>query len=256
MYNLVEKFYSIQGEGLRVGVPSIFVRSGLCNFRCEGFGCVVKAPDGTEVRGCDSIRAVSPKFKNNWTSYATYEELVDDIDSLIPQSSKHNILKPDIVFTGGEPTLYWNEPVFQRTLSHYISRGHKITIETNASLDIDFERIYQGDIIFAMSVKLSNSGEPEHKRINIENITRIVENCPSSFLKFVVSVDTWEQDWNEIRAILKSIPVFVNVYLMPMGENQDQLQKNSEFVIQKCIDLKFNYTDRIHIRVWNDKEAV
>ena len=256
MYNLVEKFYSIQGEGSRQGIPSVFVRSGLCNFTCQGFGCSLKAPDGETVHGCDSIRAVSPKFRENWKSFVNYEDLVDEIDDLMPTFSKHNIIKPDLVFTGGEPLIYWDDPVFQRTLSHYISRGHKVTIETNAAMDIDFTRKYQEQIMFSMSVKLSNSGEPEHKRINIDNITKIIENCPDSFLKFVVSKDTWEQDWKEIREILKNLPGFATVYLMPMGENQKELKKNAEFVVQKCIELGFNYSDRIHIRIWNDKEAV
>jgi 7-carboxy-7-deazaguanine synthase len=250
MIPIVEMFYSIQGEGPRI-VPAVFVRSALCNFTCEGFGCSLKAPDGSIVKGCDSIRAVSPKFKENWTNYINYEDLVEDIDKIMPEFSKHNIFKPDIVWTGGEPLIYWKDEVMQRTLSHYISRGHKVTIETNASLDIDFFRKYQEQIAFSMSVKLSNSGEPEHKRINIETITKILENCPDSYLKFVVSKATWEQDWKEIRAILKSIPVFAKVYFMPMGESQEELQKNTRFVVERAAEYGMGYTDRIHIRAWN-----
>ena len=64
MVPIVETFYSIQGEGKRIA-PSVFVRTGLCNFKCEGFGCTLKAPDGKTILGCDSIRAVSPKFKDS-----------------------------------------------------------------------------------------------------------------------------------------------------------------------------------------------
>jgi organic radical activating enzyme len=256
MYYLAEAFYSVQGEGSRTGIPSVFVRSGLCNFTCTGFGCTLMAPDGEEIVGCDSIRAVSPKFKKNWEPFTQYEDLVEKIDNLIPEYSKHNIIKPDIVFTGGEPLLYWKDDVFQRTLSHYQSRGHQITIETNAALDINFNRKYQEDVIFSMSVKLSNSGEPEHKRINIENITNIIEHCPKSFLKFVVSKNTWESDWIEIKEILNTLPVFATVYLMPMGGTQHELEQNSEFVVNKCIQHGMLYSDRVHIRIWNDKEAV
>lgn len=256
MLPIVETFYSIQGEGKRAGIPSVFVRTGLCNFKCEGFGCSLEAPDGTKVLGCDSIRAVSPKFKDQWNYYIDYLDLVNRIDSEMPKLPKENMLKPDIVLTGGEPLIHWKEDIIQRILSHYISRGHKITIETNAALDIKFKRKYQEEIIFSMSVKLSNSGEPEHKRINIENITNILEHCPESYLKFVVSKDSWNNDFEEIKNILKSIPIYVNVYLMPMGETIKELEKNSQFVMEKCIELGFNYSDRLHIRAWNDKPGV
>ncbi len=255
MVPIVETFYSIQGEGKRI-VPSVFVRTGLCNFKCEGFGCSLKSPNGDIIKGCDSIRAVSPKFKDSWEYYVNYVDLVDRIDKNMPTFSKENFLKPDIVLTGGEPLLHWKEDVIQRMLSHYISRGHKITIESNASLDIDFDRKYQEEIMFSMSVKLSNSGEPEHKRVNIENITKILENCSESYLKFVVSKDTWKSDWKEIRAILKDIPIFASVYLMPMGETKEEVDKNCNFVMEKCVELGFNYSDRLHIRAWNDKPGV
>jgi len=255
MVPIVETFYSIQGEGKRI-VPSVFVRTGLCNFKCEGFGCSLEAPDGNIIKGCDSIRAVSPKFKDSWNYYVDYLDLVNRIDNTMPTLSKENLLKPDIVLTGGEPLIHWKEDVIQRVLSHYISRGHKVTIETNSSIDIEFTRKYQEDIMFSMSVKLSNSGEPEHKRVNIENITNILEHCPESYLKFVVSKDTWDSDWDEIKEILRGIPVFANVYLMPMGENKIEVDKNCQFVMEKCVELGFNYSDRLHIRAWNDKPGV
>ena len=256
MVPVVEIFSSLQGEGERAGVPSIFVRTGLCNFRCEGFGCTIVAPDGETVTGCDSIRAVSPKFKDRWKQFIDYEDFVKEIESYFPQYDKHNIIKPDIVFTGGEPLLFWKDDVYQRTLSYFLSRHHKVTIETNASLDIDFFREYQKKIQFSMSVKLSNSGEPEHKRINIDTITKMLEYGNNSYLKFVVSKDSWDNDFKEIKGILKRIPIFAPVYLMPLGETQTHLEKNAKFVFEKCIELGFCYSDRLHIRCFNDKEAV
>lgn len=255
MVSITEYFYSVQGEGPRLS-PAVFIRSAMCNFTCKGFGGELEAPNGEMIYGCDSIRSVSTKFKDKWKQYVTYDDLVSDVDEIIPTYSRHNILKPDIIWTGGEPLIFWKDEVMQRTLSHYMSQGHKITIETNAALDIDFTRKYQEDIMFSMSVKLSNSGEPEHKRINIENITKIVENCPSSYLKFVVSEKTWEQDWKEIQHILKELPVFVQVYLMPMADNKKDLDAGCRFVIEKCAELGFNYSDRAHIRAWDMMEAV
>lgn len=251
-----EKFFSVQGE---VGSsPSIFVRSGLCNLNCPGFGCKVTLPDGTTLVGCDTIRAVSPKFKNEWTYYSDYQTLVKDIKKLIPLRGDNFLLetKPDIVWTGGEPLLWWNTKVMQNTLSYFISRGHKVTIETNASQDIEFFREYQKKIKFSMSVKLSASGEKKQDRINIETITKIVENCPDSYLKFVINPETWENDIREIREILEEIPYFMNIYLMPLGQNKDELLKNTQFVMEKCVENGFSFSNRNHILAWNDKPGV
>ena len=250
---IVETFASIQGEGRRI-VPAIFIRTGLCCFTCKGFGCKVKAPDGTVVQGCDTIRAVSPKFKDTWAYYSNYQDLVNLVQPLI--YTDQDVRKQDIVFTGGEPLLHWNTKVFQDTLAYYISRGHKVTIETNASLDIEFFRKYQEQIMFSMSVKLSCSGELKERRINIETITKIIENCPDSYLKFVINPDTWETDKIEINEILTQLPYYVDVYLMPLGATREELQKNTQFVVERCAEYGLNYSDRIHIRAWDTKEGV
>jgi len=257
MYSLMECFYSVQGEGSRMGVPSVFVRSALCNFTCAGFKVPYEDPiTGEKKFGCDSYYSVDKSFKKEWDVITEYEELVERIDATIPDFGKNSLTKPDIVFTGGEPLIYWKDEVFQRTISHYVSRGHKITIETNGALDINFTREYQKEIMFSTSVKLSNSGELEHKRINIDNLTNIVEMSPKSYLKFVCSKASWEQDFKEIQEILKAIPVYMDVYLMPLGDTNETLQENAKFVMEKCIDNGFKYSDRIHIRIWNNQAGV
>jgi len=258
MISIMEIFYSVQGEGERTGRPSIFVRSGLCNFTCQGFGVEYEDPrTGESKYGCDSYYSVNPGFAKSWDLYENYIDIVYRIDGCIPKFSKHNLIKPDIVFTGGEPLILWKDKEYQKLLAHYISRGHHVTIETNASIDIEFTRKYQEQIQFSMSVKLSNSGEPKHKRININNITNILENSTNSYLKFVVDRDTWYTDFDEIKEILKDIPYYVeDVYLMPLGDTREKLEQNAKFAMEKCIEIGFLYSDRVHIRVWDNKGGV
>jgi len=258
MISIMEVFYSSQGEGERSGRPSIFVRTGLCNFTCSGFGVQYKDPKSGETKyGCDSFYSVNNGFAKDWDIYEDYMDIVHRIDSCIPEFSKHNLIKPDIVLTGGEPLIYWNDKEYQKLLAHYISRGHHITIETNAAISIEFRRKYQEQIQFSMSVKLSNSNEPKHKRININNITNILENSSNSYLKFVVNKDTWETDFSEMKEILKDIPYYVeNVYLMPLGDTIQRLEENAKFTMEKCIELGFIYSDRIHIRIWDNEAGV
>jgi 7-carboxy-7-deazaguanine synthase len=245
---------TIQGEGARAGNISYFIRFGGCNFSCKGFGVKYTDPNGVEKMGCDSYYSVDQKFKKEW-ELLSYSEMVERMDKLITDANHHSI-KPDIVITGGEPTMYWKHDEFQNFLIYYISRGHKITIETNSSLDIDFIKPYQKDIVFSMSTKLSNSGEPEHKRINIENISNILENAPDSYFKFVINGESRDEVTEEIEGILKEVPWYANVYLMPMGETTETINKNALKCAELAIEKGWKYSDRLHIRIWEDKPGV
>ena len=129
MLRISEIFYSIQGEGLRAGHPSIFIRVFGCNFKCPGFGMpkgeLSTEPDEivNEVlanptkyatyeslplakTGCDSYPSWHPKLKD-YSPELTYEQIIEKINSVLPKGvDKHRV---DIVFTGGEPLLKCNQ---------------------------------------------------------------------------------------------------------------------------------------------------
>lgn len=257
---VVEIFDSVQGEGPFIH-PAVFLRTALCNLSCKGFNCSLSAPDGSVVYGCDTIRAVSVKFKDSWDYFS-------DSDSLIKALTAHKRVylltphrKQDLVVTGGEPLLHFNNPVLTETVKHFINDSHRVIIETNASVDKPY--IYENEILklikdctFSMSVKLASSGESFDKRVKRELIDYLYENSKESYLKFVVSKDNFESDIKEISKILSSLKNDIPVYLMPLGKNREELQANCAFVLEKCIEYGFNYTDRIHIRAFNTKECV
>ena len=244
---------TIQGEGKLVGNLSIFIRFGKCNFKCVGFNVEYETPSGVKKCACDSYYAVDMEFKNSWKSYENYLDIVNEVDKLLENCNYKN--RVDIVITGGEPLLYWNNQEFQNLIKHYINKNHKLTIETNASLNIDFQEEYQKNILFSMSVKLSNSLEPLKKRVNKSTLTKILENTKESYLKFVIGNDFLENAIVEIEDILKNIPQ-CEVYLMPLGDTADQINKNCEDVINMAIENGFKYCDRLHIRVWDNKRGV
>ena len=99
-----ELFYSLQGEGRFVGVPSVFLRTYGCNFKCAGFGCKPdeKSTEADEVAkevskyttflslplvntGCDSYASWHPEFKH-LSPMMTTEDLVDAMLALTPNN--------------------------------------------------------------------------------------------------------------------------------------------------------------------------
>jgi len=244
---------TIQGEGKLVGSPSIFIRFGKCNFKCTGFNVEYETPSGTKKCGCDTYYAVDPAFKDSWNKYNSYKQIVQEVNNLL--NAQTYDYKMDIVITGGEPLLYWKDEEFQKLLKHYIENGHKLTIETNGSLNLELEHDYQKKILFSISVKLSNSLEPLKKRVNYDTLNKILQNTQESYLKFVINKNFQNKANQEIKDILSNLPK-CEVYLMPMGDNTKALSQNDEEVINMAIQNGFKYCDRLHIRVWNNKRGV
>ena len=240
---------TIQGEGKYTGNPSVFVRFGKCNMQCPGFEVEYETPSGIKKCSCDSFYASDSAFRDEWAKYKTADALILEVAKFLPR------YKVDIVITGGEPLLYWNDEEFQKFMKFYVDNDYKITIETNASLNINLNEIWHKKIIFSMSVKLSNSGEKQSKRINISTLKNIIKVSPKSYLKFVVDKDSLSKASDEIDEILKQIPK-CEVYLMPLGDTSEIIDKNSLSVIELALEKGYKYSDRLHIRVWNNKRGV
>lgn len=252
MLYLVEHFYSIQGEGRYVGVPSLFFRFGGCNMRCPGFGCAETAPDGVRVTGCDTVYAVDKThFGSQWQRIDHAEVLIGIMqDYALPGGV-------DIVLTGGEPLIYADDPVLVAFLEYAIGNGHRVTFETNGTRGIDFVKypIYRS-CVYALSVKLSNSGEPFEKRVRPEVFTDIAEHAKESFFKFTVDAahlgSIFETEIDHIAAFIPG----EQIYCMPLGGSRREVEANTEAVIDICKHKGYTYSDRLHIRIWDANKGV
>jgi len=223
-----EIFYSIQGEGKYCGVPSLFIRVGGCNLSCPGFS----------ENGCDSYYAVNKLYKSEWKLYS--------IDDLKEEILKYKKYSPHLVITGGEPTLYYKE--FYPLIEWFEG---EITIETNATIFIDFKKYPKyKNVNFALSVKLSNSGEEYKKRVNKKAIKNFSLNAKKSFFKFVIDKDLKK----EIEDIIQNSDLAV--YCMPLAQTKEELEKRSEFVFNFALKNGYRYSDRIHIRLFSKKRGV
>lgn len=247
MIKISEIFYSIQGEGERVGSPSVFVRVGLCNFSCKGFGEEVFYK-GQKILGCDSIYAANAKFHQEWMDFDNPQKLIEAIKEQAQG-------KFDIVLTGGEPSLYFANPVLLETLQYFIQKGHAIYVESNASIFFDFNAILK-ELHFTLSVKLSNSKEPKKKRIHIQAIQNILDHARSVNFKFVLHRDMCEEGILEIKEILSCIQGHYKVFLMPQGSDIKSIDANIQALLPLCLEHGFSLCDRLHIRIWGNKRGV
>jgi 7-carboxy-7-deazaguanine synthase len=154
-----ETFYSAQGEGSYVGIPSLWMRFFLCNLQCNGFGqkdptepSTYELPyetiDITNIdnvfdlpvfdKGCDSSYTWSKRYKHLITD-KTVEEAVDELQALLPHGNFiHPVTqnKTHMVFTGGEPMIKKTQPGMISVLEEFAKRkmnNTHVTVETNGT---------------------------------------------------------------------------------------------------------------------------
>lgn len=161
--------------------------------------------------------------------------------------------KPIVVITGGEPMLHHKEALFYEFVCELLARGHAVHFETNGTIFVDFEKFpaYKS-CVFAVSPKLSNSAEPRERRLNFAALRNLKQNAKDSFYKFVISPEFDAQP--EIREILAACGG--EVYCMPRGADRRELESGAQFCVDFCLKNGYNYSDRLHIRIWGEKDGV
>ena len=272
-----ELFYSIQGEGRFMGVPSVFLRTYGCNFTCGGFGMpkgelsserdviAIKAEDYTDYKslplvstGCDSYASWDPRFKH-LSPVLTTDSIVDSIMDILPHK---RWMDEHLVITGGEPLLGWQRAYPDLLSNSKMTPLKEITFETNGTQELsnDFKEYLnkwkmhreKNALTFSVSPKLSISGEKWEEAICPE-IVRQYESVGFVYLKFVVAS---EEDIQEAEKAVKEFRAggFRGpVYLMPCGGVESLYSLNAKNVALAAMKRGWRYSDRLQVPLFKNE---
>jgi len=264
-------FYSIQGEGISTGVPSYFVRLGICNLTCgmsRKFTNMLmkeKSLEDGEIFEGD----LHKEGKATWTCDSTSQWLWrgedKDFQYLIDRWKEQGIYEDirngtiHIIWTGGEPTIKGHQEAIVNFFKYFegVEYPHNnivagftpfSEIETNGTVYIENNLWWCLNQINC-SPKLSNSGMTEKQRINPDAIKRIMEHSNYQF-KFVISNEEDVKELFRDFVVPFSIPL-KNVVCMPGLDSQTDFHERTQFVLEMSKKYRFRGLTRLHISAWD-----
>ena len=257
-------FYTIQGEGISSGIPSYFVRLGICNLTCgmsrkftNQLEKEQKLEDGEIFEG-DLVK----EGKATWTCDSTSQWLWRGEDKefqyLIDRFKEEGVYEDilnglvHIIWTGGEPTIKGHQEAIINFFKYWLEQEPNLTsvyneIETNGTIVIDnlFSMLRQ----INCSPKLANSGMTEKQRINPEAIKRIKQH-PNYQFKFVISTEDDVKELFRDFVVPFNIPL-KNVVAMPGLDDAANFEERTRFVMEMAKKYRFRGLTRLHIAAWN-----
>ena len=275
---IAELFYSIQGEGRYMGVPSVFLSTFGCNFKCAGFG-MPRGETSEEANtidpdlytdyktlplvstGCDSYASWDPRFKHLSPVLDT-----DAIAHAIVDSLPHKEWRDEhLVITGGEPLLGWQKQ-YPDLLDHPKMAGLKeITFETNGTqkLTAEFRKYLlnwslgnksrgRDALTFSVSAKLPCSGESWSDAI-CPDIVSQYQDVGTTYLKFVIAT---EEDLTDAERAVEEFGAggFTGpVYIMPVGGVERVYSLNNRAVAEMAMRKGWRYSDRLQVPLFKNE---
>jgi organic radical activating enzyme len=279
---IAELFYSIQGEGRYMGVPSVFLRTFGCNFKCAGFGMPrgEESHEATDIAathkmitpftkyedlplvstGCDSYASWHPDFKE-LSPMLTTDAIADRIMEIIPHGEWQD---EHLVITGGEPLLGWQR-AYPDLLSHPKMAGLKeITFETNGTqkLTAEFKDYlmqwqmpsfeYFKEVTFSVSAKLPCSGEKWEEAILPEVVCEY-EEVGTVYLKFVIATEEDLKDAERAVEEYRDHGFKGHVYIMPVGGVERVYHLNNRAVADMAMRKGWRYSDRLQVPLFKNE---
>ena len=284
-----ETFFSAQGEGHYVGVPSLWMRFYMCNLQCNGFGQdnptdesswelpyeTIDISDIDRVedlpvfdKGCDSSYTWAKRYRHLMTDRSA-QEAVDELTPLLPGGKfKHpkTGLNNHMVFTGGEPMMPGSQKSMIEVMTEFHTRANLpkfVTVETNGTRPLTptmqeyikhYTTVLGGEWFWSVSPKLWNTAGEESKRaIKPEVVAEYAKLTGTGQLKFVVNgtKESWDEMEQHIAAFREAGCDFP-VWVMGVGGTFEGLVVTEADIADEAIQRGYNYTSRVHVHIYGN----
>ncbi|SCB62217.1 preQ(0) biosynthesis protein QueE [Rhizobium aethiopicum] len=228
---------TIQGEGALIGLPTVFVRTGGCDYRCSW---------------CDSLHAVDSAFRDQWASMS--------VEAIWREVTKLSDGKPMTVsLSGGNPAIQPLGPLIE--LGH--SEGYRFALETQGSVARNWFRDLD---ILVLSPKPPSSGMQTHWG-EVDNCLRLAAGGPEIALKIVVFDDV---DYAFAREVGQRYP-YIPLYLQPGNHTPpppedddaridiDGVMDRMHWLVEKVTADRWfapRVLPQLHVLLWGNKRGV
>lgn len=224
-----EIFASIQGEGVSIGVPSVFVRFAECNLECSF---------------CDT------KYTWQWDHYDRSKETIElSLAEVIERMVRIADGARNVVITGGEPMLHQDAMIQIADELH--GRGFRIEVETNGAIEPTAElasRIDQWNV----SPKLESSGNRLSARLRTGPLTWFAA-AANAYFKFVIVSPA---DLDEVLQIAARFEIArERILLMPEGTTAAAIAERSAWLVDACQQHGMRFSTRLHVLLWGSERG-
>ncbi len=225
-------FYSLQGEGSLIGMPSVFVRTSGCNLRCSW---------------CDTPYA-------SWSPEGGEMSVQEIVDAVVRHPARH------VVITGGEPMLAKD---LRQLLALLREKGWHVTLETAGTVAPGGAQVD----LASLSPKLANSTPDaaragaawveKHERTRLQPavLRQWLEEAADYQLKFVIADAA---DLDEMQSVIASIGVPVppeKVLLMPEGTSAEVMRSRYDLLVEACKSHGWRFSPRLHLELFGNRRG-
>ncbi|MDQ0458066.1 7-carboxy-7-deazaguanine synthase QueE [Rhizobium paknamense] len=228
---------TIQGEGVLIGQPTVFVRTGGCDYRCSW---------------CDSLHAVESRFREDWQPLSV-EAIWAEVETLSNG-------KPLMVsLSGGNPAIQPLGPL----IAHGHARGYRFALETQGSVPKDW---FADLDVLVLSPKPPSSGmETDWQKL--EDCLSMADGKPQTVLKFIVFDDADYAYAKSAAARFPALPVTLQPgnHTPPPPEEEDAvidldgIMARMHWLVDKVMEdgwFTARVLPQLHVLLWGNRRGV
>jgi len=223
---------TIQGEGILIGKPTIFVRTGGCDYRCTW---------------CDTLHAVESAYRDTWHPM-TAEAILQKVETL----SGGNPLM--ISLSGGNPAIQPLESLIRLGKN----KGYLFTLETQGSIVQDWFSLLD---VLTLSPKPPSS-QMETDWAKLEACIAATQGHPQTILKIVIFDEADYQYAREVATRYPTLPLYLqagNPAPPPQEPDLEDLMARMRWLVNRVAQDKwFSVTllPQLHVLLWGNQKGV